>query len=95
MAAAGVTDAGLELLEALDDPGWLFELLEQLGRDGFAREEVLDDALATVVASACLTLKEASQAPHPSQAAEYCLTADRHFTQAVTLASIDTGPEPD
>ncbi|UNZ21346.1 hypothetical protein [Streptomyces sp. 891-h] len=95
MAAAGVTDAGLELLEALDDPARLFEVLEQLGRDGFAREEVLDDALATVVAGACLTLKAASQTPDPSRAAEYCLAAARHFTRAVTLASIGTGPELD
>ncbi|MBO8189264.1 hypothetical protein [Streptomyces spirodelae] len=40
------------------------------------------------------TLKEASQTPDPSQVAKHCLAAARHFTRAVTPASIDTGPEP-
>ncbi|MGP3974454.1 hypothetical protein ACTWQF_10705 [Streptomyces sp. 8N114] len=93
--AAGVTDAGLELLAASDVPGRPLELLEQVRKDGnHDPHEVLDDALATVLAGACLTLREATDTPDPSQAAEHCPTASRHFAQAMTLTSIDTGPEP-
>ncbi|MET9864507.1 hypothetical protein ABZY93_35300 [Streptomyces smyrnaeus] len=94
MAAAGVTDAGLEILEAVDEPDRLFELLEQIRQDGYAPEEVLDDALATVVADACLTLREATGQQDPSRTAEHCLSAARALAQIVTLACIDTGPEP-
>ncbi|MGI5346619.1 hypothetical protein ACQEU8_00125 [Streptomyces sp. CA-250714] len=83
MAAAGVTDAGLELLAASDDSGRL-ELLEQVRKDGnHDPNEVLDDALATILAGACPTLREATDTPDPSQAAEHCPTASRRFAQTV------------
>ncbi|UNZ15730.1 hypothetical protein [Streptomyces sp. 891-h] len=91
MAAAGVTDAGVELLEA--DPDRLLELLEQLDWDGFAREEVLDDALATVLAGACPTCGRPPASRTPVERPSTACPLPVPLLRLVILACIDTGPE--
>ncbi|MCX4850365.1 hypothetical protein [Streptomyces sp. NBC_00893] len=90
--------AALDLVSADDevaarprhDPQEARLLLRELVAGGeLAADEVLDEAVDSVLLAGLLALQGVRTASGPSTAAELCLSAVSHITLAVVLASVD------
>lgn len=90
-AATDLVSAGDEVAaQWLTDPEEAAALVRELvARGELAADEVLDEAVDSVVLTGLLALQEARTASDPSTAAELCLSAVPHIALAVTLASAD------
>nr|WP_257019553.1 hypothetical protein [Streptomyces sp. TLI_235] len=93
-AAMGLTGAGNDFLESLDDPEEALALLAELTAGGeYTAAEVLDEATHTALVAALLVLQDAARQKDPSLAAERCLHAARQLALVVSVASLDPVPE--